>query len=95
VILPAVIVVNAKTLSSMRSSNPGVPMQRLGCRRTRLHVGRGFWELCSAAHLAHLRLEQKRPNDARQMVALVYSRFVEGFETPHLRAAKLLLDSPP
>jgi tetratricopeptide (TPR) repeat protein len=48
---------------------------------------RGAW------HLACLRLEQKRPNDARQILAPVYGRFVEGFETSALRAAKLLLDS--
>jgi predicted ATPase len=52
-----------------------------------------LWELRGAAHLARLRLQQKRPNDARQTLAPVYARFVEGFETPDLRAAKLLLES--
>jgi predicted ATPase/DNA-binding winged helix-turn-helix (wHTH) protein len=52
-----------------------------------------LWELRGASHLAHLWLEQRRPNDAWQILAPVYGRFVEGLETPDLRAAKLLLDS--
>jgi tetratricopeptide (TPR) repeat protein len=52
-----------------------------------------LWELRGAWHLARLRLEQKRPDHARQILAPVFGRFVEGFETPDLRAAKLLLDS--
>ncbi len=54
-----------------------------------------LWELRGASHLARLRLEQKHPEDARQILASVYGRFVEGFETPNLRAAKTLLDSLP
>jgi predicted ATPase/DNA-binding winged helix-turn-helix (wHTH) protein len=52
-----------------------------------------LWELRGARCLAGLRLAQKRPNDARQILAPVYGRFVEGFETPDLCEAKLLLDS--
>jgi tetratricopeptide (TPR) repeat protein len=52
-----------------------------------------FWELRGAAHLARLRLQQQRPNDARQILAPVYGRFTEGLETADLRAAKMLLDS--
>jgi predicted ATPase len=51
--------------------------------------------LRGAAHLAHLRLEQKRPDDARQILSPIYGRFTEGFDTPDLRGAKLLLDSLP
>jgi predicted ATPase len=54
-----------------------------------------FWELRGAAHLARLRLQQKRPDDARQILAPVYGRFVEGFDTPDLRAATVLLGSLP
>ena len=54
-----------------------------------------MWELRAASHLAHLRLEQERPTDARKILAPVYGRFVEGLETPALREAKLLLDSLP
>ena len=52
-----------------------------------------LWELRGASHLAQLRLEQERPDDARRSLAPVYVRFTEGLETPELRAAKLLLDS--
>jgi tetratricopeptide (TPR) repeat protein len=52
-----------------------------------------LWELRGARCLAGLRLAQKRPNDARQILAPVYGRFVEGFETPDLCEAKLLLGS--
>jgi predicted ATPase len=52
-----------------------------------------LWELRGALHLAHLRLEQKRPDEARQILSPVYARFTEGFDAPDLRAAKLLLDS--
>ena len=51
-----------------------------------------FWELRGASHLARLRLGQKRPTDAWQILAPVYGRFVEGFETHDLRTAKLLID---
>jgi predicted ATPase len=54
-----------------------------------------LYELRGASHLARLWLEQKRPEDARQILAPVYGRFAEGFETPDLRAAKTLLDSLP
>jgi tetratricopeptide (TPR) repeat protein len=54
-----------------------------------------LWELRSALHLARLRVTQKRPEDARQILAPVYGQFVEGFETVNLRAAKTLLDSLP
>jgi predicted ATPase len=54
-----------------------------------------LWELRGASQLARLRLEKKRPEDARQILAPVYGRFAEGFETPDLRAAKTLLDSLP
>jgi predicted ATPase len=39
-----------------------------------------------------LRLDQGRKHDARDMLALVYDRFTEGFETHDLRMAKSLID---
>jgi hypothetical protein len=36
--------------------------------------------------------DQNRTNAAREILAAVYDRFTEGFETADLRAAKLLLD---
>jgi predicted ATPase/DNA-binding winged helix-turn-helix (wHTH) protein len=53
------------------------------------------WELRSTLSFARLRIRQDRPDDARQLLAPVYNRFTEGFETPDLRAASAMLQSPP
>jgi predicted ATPase len=50
------------------------------------------WELQAAISLARLWQEQGRTNDARDMLASVYGRFTEGFETHDLRMAKRLID---
>jgi predicted ATPase len=42
-----------------------------------------------------VRLSQGRSDEARQLLAPVYDRFTEGFETPDLRSAKALLDELP
>jgi len=51
------------------------------------------WELRSAMSLARLWRGQQRVSHARKLLAPVYRRFTEGFETPDLIAAKALLDS--
>jgi len=48
--------------------------------------------LRAALSLAHLRIKQYRKDDARQILALVYDRFTEGFETADLKQAKALLE---
>jgi predicted ATPase len=53
------------------------------------------WELRSALSFARLRLRQDREDDARQLLAPVYSKFTEGFETPDLRSASAMLQSLP
>jgi predicted ATPase/DNA-binding winged helix-turn-helix (wHTH) protein len=50
------------------------------------------WELRAATSLARLWHEQNRAKAAREILAAVYDRFTEGFETADLKAAKLLLD---
>jgi predicted ATPase len=50
------------------------------------------WELRSATSLARLWRDQNRAKAAREILASVYDRFTEGFETADLKAAKLLLD---
>jgi predicted ATPase/DNA-binding winged helix-turn-helix (wHTH) protein len=52
-----------------------------------------FWELRGALSFARLRVNQDRPDDARQLLAPVYERFTEGFETPDLRSASAMLQS--
>jgi predicted ATPase/DNA-binding winged helix-turn-helix (wHTH) protein len=50
------------------------------------------WELRAATSLARLRRDQDRTRAAREILAPVYDRFTEGFETTDLKAAKCLLD---
>ncbi|HEX6442949.1 MAG TPA: hypothetical protein VF007_12230 [Stellaceae bacterium] len=50
------------------------------------------WELRVATSLAGLRLEQNRPEEARQFLEPVYNRFTEGFDTADLRVARNVLD---
>jgi len=54
-----------------------------------------FWELRVALSLARLRVARKRNDEARQLLAPVYDRFTEGFETADLRAARSMLDTLP
>jgi predicted ATPase len=51
------------------------------------------WELRAATSLARLWHDQNRIKAAREILAAVYDRFTEGFETADLKAAKLLLES--
>ena len=50
------------------------------------------WELRAATSLARLWQQQGRPEAARVLLAPVYGRFTEGFDTADLREAKALLD---
>jgi len=50
-----------------------------------------LWELRPAASLARLRRDQGRYAEARDLLAPVYGWFTEGFETPDLKGAKVLV----
>jgi predicted ATPase len=50
------------------------------------------WELRAATSLARLWRDQDRARAAREILAPVYDRFTEGFETTDLKAAEWLLD---
>jgi len=52
-----------------------------------------FWELRGALSLSRLRLGQDRTDEARRVLAPVYGKFTEGFETADLRAASALLET--
>ena len=54
-----------------------------------------MWELRSATSLAGLRMQQGRHDEARQILAPVYDRFTEGFDTTDLRSARTMLESLP
>jgi predicted ATPase len=53
------------------------------------------WELRAATSLARLWRDQHRTRAAREILAPVYDRFTEGFETTDLKTVKLLLDDLP
>ena len=55
------------------------------------HQGALLFELRAALAIARWRLRQHRPEDARQILAPVYGRFVEGFDTVDLCAARAIL----
>jgi class 3 adenylate cyclase/tetratricopeptide (TPR) repeat protein len=50
------------------------------------------WELRTTMSLARLLASQGRPDDARAMLAEIYTWFTEGFDTADLKDAKALLD---
>jgi predicted ATPase len=50
------------------------------------------WELRAATSLARLWRDQGRKADAYGLLAPVYDRFTEGFETADPKAAKALID---
>jgi predicted ATPase len=82
---------------ALRERGPSALREAEGCFSEALTTARQqgalLWELRSARHLARLRVGQKRPQEAWQILAPVYGQFVEGFETADLRAAKLMLES--
>jgi predicted ATPase len=51
-----------------------------------------LWELRAVVSLARLRRDQGRHTEARDLLAPVYRWFTEGFGTPDLKEAKVLLD---
>jgi len=55
--------------------------------------GAKLWELRAAVSLARLRRDQGRHAEARDLLAPVYGRFTEGFDTTDLKEAKALLDN--
>jgi predicted ATPase/DNA-binding winged helix-turn-helix (wHTH) protein len=50
------------------------------------------WELRAATGFARLRIRQGRRDEARELLAPVYNRFTEGFETADLRIARALIE---
>jgi predicted ATPase len=51
-----------------------------------------WWELRAATRLAKYWQEQNKHGEAHALLAPVYGWFVEGFATPELGEAKILLD---
>ena len=59
---------------------------------TARHRGAKSWELRAAVSLARLWWQQNKATDARNVLAPVYQRFTEGFDTADLQQAKVLLE---
>jgi predicted ATPase len=51
-----------------------------------------LFELRAATSLARLRRAEGKRTEARDLLALIYGWFTEGFDTPVLQDAKALLD---
>jgi predicted ATPase len=56
------------------------------------HQSAKLWELRAASSLAQLWRDQGKRTEARDLLAPVYGWFTEGFDTPILKDAKVLLD---
>ena len=57
--------------------------------------GARTWELRAATSLARLRCSQDRQAEGHDLLAPAYGWFTEGFHTPDLREAKVLIDMLP
>lgn len=57
--------------------------------------GAKMWELRAATSLARLQCSQGRQAEAHDLLSLAYGWFTEGFHTPDLQEAKVLLDLHP
>ena len=79
----------------LQQSNNRLAIEAEDCFRAANEIAREqgalFWELRIALSLARLRMTQGRHDEVRQLLAPVYDRFTEGFDTPVLRAARTLL----
>jgi tetratricopeptide (TPR) repeat protein len=68
----------------------------INCLNEALTVARAqsalAWELRSTMVLARMLCEDGQRDQARRMLALVYDRFTEGFETADLKLARALLE---
>jgi predicted ATPase len=51
-----------------------------------------LWELRASTSLARLWRDQGKPTEARDLLAPIYGWFTEGFDTPDLKEAKVLLE---
>jgi predicted ATPase len=62
------------------------------CARYRSYEASKILELRAAMSLSRLCRDQGKRDEARELLASVYGRFTEGFDTLDLKDAKALLD---
>ena len=70
---------------------PGISYQR--ALEIARHQQAKSWELRAATSLARLWRDQGRHAEAHDLLAPIYGWFTEGFQTPDLKDAKVLLDA--
>jgi predicted ATPase len=91
--LPDLLRAKAKVLLAVSRGNwtaaETALLASLDCARKQSALG---WELRSGTALFDLWRDHKRADSARPMLASIYGRFTEGFETIDLRAARALLE---
>src|SRR5215472_5853267 len=86
--------VRASLLAHLGRSNVEAAETSLqqGIAVSRTQGARG-WELRASTSLARLWRDQGKRTEARDLLAPIYGRFTEGFDTPDLKEAKALLDA--
>ena len=91
--LPEMLRVKGELLLLESGSN-GIPAAELHFQKS-LALARKqtalSWELRAATSLARLQKQLHREKEAKELLARTFGRFTEGFDTPDVRAAKLLL----
>jgi predicted ATPase/DNA-binding winged helix-turn-helix (wHTH) protein len=90
--LPELLRIQANAFLSMSQAHEA-RAERLLARSRRIARSQSAlsWELRTALTLARLRARQGNPDEARQLLAPLYQRFTEGFETRDLQATRQLL----
>ncbi|HQR38466.1 MAG TPA: hypothetical protein PLF26_08695, partial [Blastocatellia bacterium] len=80
---------------NVRVAEPAAIAEAEGCFNQSIKIaqqqGATSWELRATMNLARLRQRQGRCEEARSLLARIYDRFTEGFETADLRDATSLL----
>jgi predicted ATPase/DNA-binding winged helix-turn-helix (wHTH) protein len=91
--MPELLRIKADILASAQPPDPvraeGLLIQSLEMARQQSALA---WELRTAISLARLWVTQDRFGEARDVLAPVYDRFTEGFDSPGLKTARQLLD---
>ena len=91
--MPELLRIKADILVSAQPPDPvraeGLLIQSLEIARQQSALA---WELRTATSLARLWVTQHRFGEARDVLAPVYDRFTEGFDSPGLKTARQLLD---
>jgi predicted ATPase len=90
--IPEILRIKGRVLASAPRSNPSEAehwlLRSLESARQQSALG---WELRTATTLARLMSAQGRRAQAHDLLARIYDRFTEGYETSDLRAARRLM----